>query len=59
MGQLRSDQLQLYYNYVTFSQLKLQLHLLPNYCCSITITNQQLQLELLYHCIISYSELIN
>jgi hypothetical protein len=34
MGQLRLDQLQLHYNYVTFSQLQL----LPNYCCSITIT---------------------
>jgi hypothetical protein len=36
MGQLRLDQLQLHYNYVTFTQLKLQL--LPNYWCSITIT---------------------
>jgi hypothetical protein len=36
MGQLRLDQLQLHCNYVTFSQLQLQL--LPNYCCSMTIT---------------------
>jgi hypothetical protein len=31
MGQLRLDQLQLHYNYVTFPQLQLQL--LFNYCC--------------------------
>jgi hypothetical protein len=38
MCQLRLDQLQLHYNYVTLSQLQSQLQSLPNYCCSITIT---------------------
>jgi hypothetical protein len=58
IGQLRLDQLQLHYNYMTF---------LNYYYSPITVAqlqlplqNQQLQVQLkrLYHCIISYSELI-
>jgi hypothetical protein len=46
MGQLRLDQLQLHYNYVTFSQLQLQLHY--NYSlitvAQLQLQNQQLQI---------------